>query len=81
VKVRIKAIPAERELDGVDLDSLSPGSVRDVSASLATWLIAEGYAELEMRQGTEWPDEPENEEHEISFTELPCVAHDRRRRR
>jgi len=40
----------EREIDGVRLDRLRPGSVREVSSSLATWLIVEGYAELEMRR-------------------------------
>jgi len=43
------ATPQEKELDGVSLDMLTPGSVRDVSAALATWLIAQGYAQAEMR--------------------------------
>lgn len=42
--------PAEREVDGINLDRLAPGAVRDVSTSLASWLIAEGYAEPEMRK-------------------------------
>ena len=49
MKVRITRKPAEREVDGVNLDRLAPGVVRDVSTSLASWLIAEGYAEPEMR--------------------------------
>jgi len=49
VKVRIKKKPVEREVDGVNLDRLAPGVVRDVSPSLASWLVAEGYAEPEMR--------------------------------
>jgi hypothetical protein len=49
VKVRIKKKPDEREVDGVNLDRLAPGAVREVSTSLASWLIAEGYAEPEMR--------------------------------
>ena len=49
MKVRITRKPAEREVDGVNLDRLAPGAVRDVSTSLASWLIAEGYAEPEMR--------------------------------
>jgi len=43
------ATPRETEVDGVKLDNLPPGAVRDVSASIATWLIAEGYAVPEMR--------------------------------
>ena len=50
MKVRITRKPVEREVDGVNLDRLAPGAVRDVSTSLASWLIAEGYAEPEMRQ-------------------------------
>jgi hypothetical protein len=49
VRVRIVRSPRERELDGLPLDSMIPGLVRDVSPSVATWLIAEGYAVLEMR--------------------------------
>ena len=49
VRVRIVRSPRERELDGLRLDSMIPGLVRDVSPSVATWLIAEGYAVLEMR--------------------------------
>ena len=49
MKVRITRKPVEREVDGVNLDRLAPGAVRDVSTSLASWLIAEGYAEPEMR--------------------------------
>jgi hypothetical protein len=36
-------------MDGVNLDRLKPGAVRDVSTSIASWLVAEGYAEPEMR--------------------------------
>jgi hypothetical protein len=49
VKVRIKATPIQPEIDGVRLDTLVPGTIRDVSASIGSWLIAEGYAEPEMR--------------------------------
>jgi hypothetical protein len=45
----MRRTPAERELDGLPLDTLTPGSVHDVSAVIATWLVAQGYAELEMR--------------------------------
>jgi len=50
MKVRISRTPVQREIDGVRLDRLRPGSVREVSSSLATWLIVEGYAEPEMRR-------------------------------
>ena len=49
VRVRIIRKPVEREVDGLDLKGLAPGGVRDVSTSLASWLIAEGYAAPEMR--------------------------------
>jgi len=50
VRVRIRKTPEEREIDGVQLHRLSPGVVRNVTASLASWLIVEGYAEPEMRR-------------------------------
>jgi hypothetical protein len=50
VKVRITAKPRVHEVDGVSLDGLLPGAVRDISASVASWLIAERYALPEMRQ-------------------------------
>ena len=49
LRVRIRKTPVEQEVDGVQLDHLTPGRVRDVSASLGSWLLAEGYADLEMR--------------------------------
>jgi hypothetical protein len=50
VKVRIRNTPREGEIDGVRLDGFRPGTVRDVSPLLGAWLIAEKYAEPEMRQ-------------------------------
>lgn len=41
--------PAEREIDGISLAMFTAGSVREVSPTTAAWLIAEGYAEPEMR--------------------------------
>ena len=58
-------------MDGVRLDRLEPGTVREVSASIGSWLIAEGYAEPEMRR------EPNDDEDGIGRR---SVAHDRRRR-
>jgi len=48
--VRIKRTPKEAEIEGVSLRGLLPGVVRDVSPVLGSWLIAEEYAESEMRQ-------------------------------
>lgn len=50
VRVRIKVPPREKEIDGVPLGNYRPGNVRDVSASLGAWLVAQGYAEPEMRR-------------------------------
>ena len=55
VRVRIRKTPAQREMDGVKLDRFAPGSVRDVSPSIAAWLIAEGYADPEMRMSHDEP--------------------------
>jgi nicotinic acid phosphoribosyltransferase len=52
VKVRIRATPQEQELDGVRLDGFRPGAVREVSASVGAWLIANGYADAEMRRAS-----------------------------
>jgi hypothetical protein len=52
VKVRIREKPREREVDGVRLDKLERGTVRDVSPSIGSWLITLGYADPEMRQGS-----------------------------
>jgi hypothetical protein len=49
VRVRIVERPKEKELEGVDLDCLQPGSVRDVSPTIGAWLIVQGYAYPEMR--------------------------------
>ena len=75
MKVRIRTTPREREVDGVDLDRLAPGSVRDVAPPLAAWLIVEGYAEPEMRRSESDYETPPS-------VQLPGgYAHDRRRRR
>jgi len=49
MRVRIVRAPVQREVDGVPLESLARGTVRDVSPIIGAWLIAEGYAEPEMR--------------------------------
>ena len=53
MKVRINRTPREDELDGIRMDVLLPGMVREVSSSVGSWLIAEGYAVPEMRRSTE----------------------------
>jgi len=75
VKVRIRKTPVEREVDGVNLDRLSPGAVRDMSPSLASWLIVEGYAEPEMRKGSK-----DSERELFGLAEEPPFAADRRRK-
>ena len=64
VRVRIKTPPKEKELDGLALDCFSAGAVRDVSALVAEWLVAQGYAEPEMRRGRE----------ELDFAETVTMA-------
>jgi len=59
VKVRIKSEPQEREVDGVRLDRFERGSIREVSASVGSWLVAQGYAEPEMRSSEERDDRVE----------------------
>ena len=53
MKVRIRKTPREEELDGIRLDSMQPGMVKEVSASVGSWLIAERYAVPEMRRTPE----------------------------
>ena len=75
MKVRIKTAPAEREIDGIDLKRFTPGSVREVSPTTAAWLIAEGYAEPEMRQVSR-----EEDQFYTLRDEPALVAHERRQR-
>ena len=56
MRVRIKVTPREQELDGIRVDRYEQGTVREVSSSIGSWLIAEGYAEPEMRHAA--ADEP-----------------------
>ena len=50
MKVRIRQTPLEPELDGVRLDRLRPGNIRDMPPVLAAWLVTERYADVEMRR-------------------------------
>jgi hypothetical protein len=74
LKIRIKKTPAERDIDGVSLKGMTPGTVRDVSAVLGSWLITEGYADSEMRQGR-LTDELEGF---FSSERLPLMPRERR---
>jgi hypothetical protein len=47
--VVILRTPEEDEMDGVNVAALIPGRVTDVSPSIGSWLITEGYAMPEMR--------------------------------
>ena len=77
MKVRIKQTPREPEVDGIRLDKYARGDVREVSPSIGSWLIAEGYAEPEMRQTRRTDDQQFSE----GLTIPVDVAHDRRSRR
>jgi hypothetical protein len=76
VKVRIRKTPEEEELDGVRLDSMRPGAVREVSASIGAWLITERYAVPEMRH-----DARPYEEDFLSEPQSVSVSDRPRRRR
>jgi hypothetical protein len=76
-------MPIEDEMDGVQLDRLTPGRVCDVSSSLGSWLLAQRYAELEMRaqvgEERDFKTTP-NDRRSSSITGVSRqVAHDRRR--
>jgi hypothetical protein len=77
VRVRIKVTPHEHEIDGVRLESLAPGSVCDVSPIVGSWLMAEGYAELEMRA----PNDAREERQSFGAIGIRSHAADRRRKR
>jgi hypothetical protein len=52
MKVRIRETPRENEVDGVQVDALARGTVKEVSPSIGSWLVVQGYAEPEMRQSS-----------------------------
>lgn len=53
MRVRIIAKPREHDIEGVSLDTLRLGTVCDVSATIGSWLIVQGYAYPEMRRTPE----------------------------
>ena len=76
VRIRITRKPLEHEIDGVSLDRMIPGSVREVSSTMAAWLIAEGYGVPEMRR------DALDESQEFAGVQSPLShASDSRRRR
>jgi hypothetical protein len=80
VKVRIRSTPVETEVDGVRLDTFKPGTVRDVSPILGAWLIAERYADAEMRRSVR-NDGEDFSGLKDNATTLQATADDRPRRR
>jgi hypothetical protein len=66
VKVRIRCTPREHELDGVRLDTLRPGAIREMPHVLASWLVAERYADVEMRHDAR--------AHEDDFCDVKDIA-------
>ena len=66
MKVRISKTPDIAEMDGVRLDDMRPGSVREVSPSIGSWLIAERFAEPEMRASYRMYEEDFLNDHEAS---------------
>jgi hypothetical protein len=75
MKVRITETPREHEVDGVHLDGMARGMVREVSPSIGSWLILQGYAEPEMRQASR------EENQDLSgIKRIRDTAHDRHRR-
>ena len=84
LRVRVRKTPSEQEMDGVQLDRFTVGRVCDVSASLGSWLLAQGYANLEMRSSTLTTDEADfamlRERGPSSVGSVRSHAADRRRR-
>ena len=76
MRIRIIKKPLEREVDGISLDRMLIGTVREVSPTTGAWLIAEGYAQPEMRR------DPRDEKQEFAGVKIPrAIAPDGRRRR
>ena len=69
MKVRIRQTPSLDELDGVRLDDMQAGTIREVSSSIGSWLIAERLAEPEMRR--------DNRAHQEDFLLQRDTADDR----
>ena len=80
MRVRITAAPLQRDIDGVSLDHMTPGSVHVVSASVGAWLIAQGYGVAEMRRD-EQRDELDDELSAVGSHRWESRAHGPDRRK
>ena len=81
MKVRIKATPPEREIEGIKLDHFDPGSVREVSPAIGAWLMAEGHAVLEMRNSAHHDQRKQSHTKQLyGFKDRRHAVHDRRSR-
>jgi hypothetical protein len=80
VKVRIKATPPEREIEGIKLDHFDPGTVREVSPAIGAWLMAEGHAVLEMRNSAQRDQRKQSltKKQLYGFKDRRHAVHDRR---
>lgn len=78
VKVRIRCTPREHELDGVRLDTLRPGAVREMPSGLGSWLVTERYADVEMRHDARTY---EDDFSDMKGAAVPIVGADAPRRR
>ena len=78
MKVRISNTPRESEVDGIRLDRFKAGDVREVSPILGAWLVAEGYAQPEMRKTVK---EYEEDSSNVEDPATQATADDRPRRR
>ena len=64
-------------MDGLRFGHLDPGTVREVSPIIGSWLIAEGHAVLEMRSPAE--TDQRNQKKELhGFKDRRHAVHDRR---
>lgn len=50
MKVRFTKEPGRRSIQGISLSCYHVGCTYDIPATLATYLILEGFAEVEMRR-------------------------------
>ncbi len=78
VKVRIRCTPREHELDGVRLDTLQPGAVREMPPGLGSWLVTERYADVEMRHDARAHEDDFSDARDVA---VPVVGADLPRRR
>jgi hypothetical protein len=78
LRVRITATPIEKEVDGVSLEGMRPGVVREVSSIVGAWLIAQGYAAAEMRHA---PNDDDDRGFHPQQDARQASAQDRRHRK